>query len=302
MRIQIQLAFVLVLGLVLVFGQVVVAQEPGPTPSPESLAPNASILEMPEAQLQPSQFTFSMGETLTVPFSYGTAGVQTAHYYVGPLTVTVSGVGQAAGESMSDAFYIWDPPWPPWFPAGYYYNWTLWINWLPAENFVDPIPPYSPEHEYTFDMIAPGGPLHFAVGDTYTIDNTGQYVVQIEVAATLIDIDIKPDGDPNSINCNNERGMIPVAILTTDSFDATTVDHTTVSLNGASEAHVDPMTGEPQRHEEDVDYDGDIDLVFHFRLGDTDLTCYSEEGILVGETYEGLAIIGSDLVRMVPED
>ena len=33
-------------------------------------------------------------------------------------------------------------------------------------------------------------------------------------------IDIKPGGDPNSINCNNDKGVIAVAILTTDDTSA----------------------------------------------------------------------------------
>ena len=114
-----------------------------------------------------------------------------------------------------------------------------------------------------------------------------------------VEIDIKPGSDPNSINCNNEKGVIAVAILTTDDFDATTVDHTTVTFEGASETHVDKKTDEPRRHEEDVDGDGDTDLVFHFRKGDTNLTCDSTEGTLIGETFDGQAIEGSDAVRMI---
>lgn len=114
-----------------------------------------------------------------------------------------------------------------------------------------------------------------------------------------VDIDIKPGSDPNSINCTNEDGVIAVAILTTDVFDATTVDHTTVTFEGAVETHVNKKTGEPRRHEEDVDGDGDIDLVFHFRLGDTWLDCYSTEGTLLGTTYDGYAIGGVDTVRMI---
>ena len=90
-----------------------------------------------------------------------------------------------------------------------------------------------------------------------------------------------------------------MAILTTDDFDATTVDHTTVTFEGASETHVDKKTVEPRRHEEDVDYDGDIDLVFHFRQGDTDLKCDSTEGVLTGETFDGESITGFDSVRMI---
>jgi hypothetical protein len=117
-----------------------------------------------------------------------------------------------------------------------------------------------------------------------------------------VDIDIKPGSDPNSINCKvkpNQNAVIAVAILTTDDFDAMMVDHTTVSFEGATEAHVDKKTGEPSRHEEDVDGDGDMDLVFHFRYGDTSLTCASTEGTLVGETFDGIPIEGTDAVRMV---
>jgi hypothetical protein len=115
----------------------------------------------------------------------------------------------------------------------------------------------------------------------------------------VVTIDIKPGSDPNSINCSSENVVIAVAVLTTEDLDATTVDHTTVAFEGASETDVDKKTGEPRRHEEDVDGDGDIDLVFHFRLGDTDLTCTSTEGALTGETFDGLAIEGTDAIRMI---
>lgn len=116
---------------------------------------------------------------------------------------------------------------------------------------------------------------------------------------TEVEIDIKPGSFPNSINCNRPTGVIPVAILTTDEFDATTVDHTTVTFEGASEAHVDRRSGEPRRHEEDVDGDGDVDLVFHFTRGETALTCESTEGVLIGETFDGESFEGSDSVRMI---
>jgi hypothetical protein len=48
-----------------------------------------------------------------------------------------------------------------------------------------------------------------------------------------------------------------------------------------------------------VDGDGDIDLVFHFRLGDTDLSCDSTEGTLTGETFDGQSVEGTDSVNMI---
>jgi len=42
-----------------------------------------------------------------------------------------------------------------------------------------------------------------------------------------------------------------------------------------------------------------MDLVFHFRYGETGLTCESEIGILTAETFDGFSVEGYDTVRMV---
>ncbi|MFC1570038.1 hypothetical protein ACFL4L_07365 [bacterium] len=115
----------------------------------------------------------------------------------------------------------------------------------------------------------------------------------------IVDIDIKPGSTPNSINCRNGNMIITVAILTSDDFDATVVDHTTVTFEGASEMHVNKKSGELSRHTEDVDGDGDTDLVFHFRFSDTGIECGDEEAILTGLTFEGQKIEGSDHIRTV---
>ena len=114
-----------------------------------------------------------------------------------------------------------------------------------------------------------------------------------------IGIDIAPGDDLNTINWDSEKDVVPVAILTTEDFDATSVDQATVAFEGASETHVTKITGEPRRHEEDVDADVDTDLVLHFQLEDTNLNCDSTEGALTGQTFDGQSILGTDAVRMV---
>jgi beta-glucanase (GH16 family) len=88
--------------------------------------------------------------------------------------------------------------------------------------------------------------------------------------------------------CNSGNGVVPVAILTTDDFDATTVDHTTVRFGDAQEMHSNKKG--VTRHEEDFDGDGDIDLVFHFRARETGYDCDTAETVLTGSTFGGQPI------------
>jgi hypothetical protein len=51
---------------------------------------------------------------------------------------------------------------------------------------------------------------------------------------TEVDVDVKPGSDVNPIKLSS-KGVIPVAILTTDTFDATTVDPSTVCFGAAAD-------------------------------------------------------------------
>lgn len=106
-----------------------------------------------------------------------------------------------------------------------------------------------------------------------------------------VNIDIKPGSYPNSINLGS-KGLVPVAVLTTNSFDASTVDPSTVEFAGAS----------PVRWTmEDVDFDGDMDLLFHFKTQELSLNENSTEAALTGTTYGGQPIEGTDTVNIVPK-
>ena len=103
-------------------------------------------------------------------------------------------------------------------------------------------------------------------------------------------IDIKPGSNHNPINLKS-KGVIPVAVLTTDEFDATAVDGSTVRWAGAGVAHGDG-------HLEDVDGDGDTDWLGHFRTQETDIEAGDTEASLTG-TADGQDIEGTDLITLV---
>lgn len=106
-------------------------------------------------------------------------------------------------------------------------------------------------------------------------------------------IDIKPDSDQNSVNLRS-RGVIPVAILTTDDFDATTVDPLSIQFgpDGATEAH-------GNGHIEDADGDGDLDFILHFKTQETGVQCGDTQASLTGETFGGQMIEGTDSINAV---
>jgi hypothetical protein len=117
---------------------------------------------------------------------------------------------------------------------------------------------------------------------------TQGYIVEYELLVIDAALDIK-DG---SVNCTNARGMIPMALLSNDALNAEEVDLSSITFEGAHPAHRDGG------HFEDADGDGIDDLVLHFRLGSTDLTCEDTEGTLEGTRLDGLPFSGTDSIRM----
>ena len=117
------------------------------------------------------------------------------------------------------------------------------------------------------------------------------YSIEYDFEPVPIMIDIKPTTFPNSINPRS-KGKIAVAILTTRSFDATTVDPTTIRFvaSGIEAAPVHSAT-------QDVDGDGDIDMILHFITQDTGITCGNASASLTGEIVSGVRITGSDSIE-----
>ena len=105
-------------------------------------------------------------------------------------------------------------------------------------------------------------------------------------------IDVKPGNYPNSINLRS-KGLLPVAILSTENFDASNVAPDSTQLAGAS----------PTRWViEDVDGDGNSDMLLYFRTVElTGLSDSSTEATLAGNTFDGTPFEGTDSVNIVPK-
>lgn len=131
-------------------------------------------------------------------------------------------------------------------------------------------------------------------------------VVSDEPEATEVQIDIRPFSRKNPVNPKS-RGVISVAILSTETFDALSVDLGTVTL-GDDDANDTPVArrrnGRLRAIQINVDADGDRDLLLFFEtpalVSNGDLNWETTELILNGESHEGGAVHGSDEVVIVP--
>jgi hypothetical protein len=126
------------------------------------------------------------------------------------------------------------------------------------------------------------------------------------VEPITVEIEIKPGEDLPSINPRS-NGKLPVTVLSTETFDATTVVPETVVLvpfdatvgflvcNLDSPCGADPVNWTL----EDVNGDGRPDLLLHFRTQDIGIQCGDTTASISGVTSGGLPIIGTDTFQTV---
>jgi hypothetical protein len=138
-------------------------------------------------------------------------------------------------------------------------------------------------------------------GDPIYLKFYGNIPINLVTLESGMVIDIKPGNDQNNINLKS-NGVVPVAVLTTDEFDAATIDPATAQFAGAAPDHWNL---------EDVDGDGDDDVMFHFRTQELDLDEDSTEATLTAQLLSQMTILsaaqagsgavvsGTDIVQIV---
>lgn len=129
--------------------------------------------------------------------------------------------------------------------------------------------------------------------------------------ATQVDVDVDADG---SIDCRNGDEWITVAIYSSGSFDATSVDPGSVVVSGGASdmgyGGDSTLTfaayNSSARHAyqwrwnlEDADGDGSTDMVMEFRLDYTELTCDAAVVAVTGRTRDGKQFEGTNRVDML---
>ena len=149
----------------------------------------------------------------------------------------------------------------------------------------------------TFDLCP--GNHDIKLTNTVSPPGASGWYWSMDEAFPLVAIDIKPLSFPNSINRRNKKGVIPVAILGSATFDVTTVDVTSLVFEGASPTHDLTSAITYADHLYDANLDGFIDLVSHYWAQDTGLAFGDTTGTLTFMAAGCCPYSRTDSVRIV---
>jgi hypothetical protein len=136
-----------------------------------------------------------------------------------------------------------------------------------------------------------------ATGGSPLFDLAFQRSSCLNPPASEVSVDIKPGSTLNPVNLSS-KGLVPVAVLTTETFDATAIDPHTVCFGEEDDPSERDCTEKHGiGHIEDVNGDGQSDLVLHYEVSQTGIDPGDSTACLSGETFAGVDVEGCDAIR-----
>jgi len=137
-----------------------------------------------------------------------------------------------------------------------------------------------------------------SVEDLVTGLDTPWGIVLVIPTTTEVSVDLKPGSKTNAVNLYS-AGVVPIAILSSDSFDALSVKAETLLVSGASVR----VAGKSNRYmcrAIDVNNDGLTDLVCGIETAELMIESGEDTVELTAETIDGTKVHGTDFIKIVP--
>lgn len=129
-------------------------------------------------------------------------------------------------------------------------------------------------------------------------DTTNDTSSTSDVVFLPVSVDIQPGVSSSAINIA-KIGVVPVAILTTSTFDARTIDPSSVCFgDDGTPAQRDCTESHGGGHLLDVDKDKDLDLLLHYEALQTGIDRGDTKACLTGRTTGGISVYGCDTISV----
>ena len=165
------------------------------------------------------------------------------------------------------------------------------------DNFVLPATGYYTVGVSNFPRyFKNGGDVYYA---NYVANGDYKLVISgVSPSMMQVSIDIKPgnEGDFPPINPKS-RGKVPVALLSSSSFDAMNVDISTLTFGATGD---EDSLSHCNKTGKDVNGDGMLDMLCHFYNEKAGFDNESLEGIVRGRTQLGTVFEGHGFLKVVP--
>jgi hypothetical protein len=165
-----------------------------------------------------------------------------------------------------------------------------------VDNFVLPATGYYTVGVSNFPRyFKNGGDIYYA---SYVANGDYRLVISgVSPSMMQVSIEVKPGNQVFSPINPKSRGKVPVAILSSDSFDALGVDISTLTFGATGDEDSLSHCG---KNGEDVNDDGMLDLVCHFYNKKAEFNYESMEATLRGRTQMGTVFEGRGFLKVVP--
>jgi len=249
----------------------------------------------------------AVGETADIDYAIeddfllvrGTANLYPGAYVGWGIDVANGGMVNVYGGEIGDGFFITLFSGKP-SPVVTVYGTNFALDSVPLDPLAEQFVTDSSGYGVLTGFYGNGNPIYLAFSSKVPI-----YLRPPGSPDTEIVIDIKPGNNQNNINLKS-KGVVPVAILSTDDFDATSIPADTIFLAGSGVA----KRGKGNKFlasEEDVDGDGLLDLVVKVETENLDPGTFQDGGafLRVHETADPDSPVlyeGWDEINIVPPE
>lgn len=163
--------------------------------------------------------------------------------------------------------------------------------------------PLDVSGQWVVGIVGEGQFMQNGGGVTRAPFDSATYALTVTVkskapAEQHISLDIKPGSAAVAPLNPKAKGKVPVALLSSDTFDATQVDEASLTFgalgNEGSFSHCD-------KSRRDVNGDGKPDLVCHFDIEVAGFSRGDSLGKMKGKTKNGQAFVGTGDLKVTPE-